>query len=93
MPVSGHSAKGMIQDTLIGPDWLTGGALGVEGSTLALIAVLTAGVALLAYAKNDRIGSLAWSTSRDFKRLPNATSSERAFSRLPTGAPFSLRSA
>lgn len=49
VPVSGHPGEGMIQGVLTGPNWLTGGAFGVEGSALALAAVLTAGIALLAY--------------------------------------------
>lgn len=54
VPVSGHPGKGMIQGVLTGPDWLTGGAFGVEGSALALAAVLAAGIALLAYAIKQR---------------------------------------
>lgn len=54
VPVSGHPAEGMIQGILTGPGWLTGGAFGVEGSALALAAVLAAGIALLAYAVKQR---------------------------------------
>lgn len=54
VPVSGHPGEGMIQGVLTGPTWLTGGAFGVEGSALALAAVLAAGIALLAYAVKQR---------------------------------------
>ena len=61
VPVSGHPGEGMIQGVLTGPTWLTGGAFGVEGSALALAAVLAAGIALLAYAvKRHQIVAPSW---------------------------------
>jgi membrane protease YdiL (CAAX protease family) len=60
VPVSGHPAKGMIQGVLTGPDWLTGGAFGVEGSALAVVAVLAGSAALLAYVTKERIVAPAW---------------------------------
>jgi uncharacterized protein len=46
VPVSGHEAKGWLQARLTGPDWLSGGAYGVEASVVALV-VWTLASALL----------------------------------------------
>lgn len=35
--VSGHEAKGLLQGAVSGPDWLTGGAYGLEGSVFTLV--------------------------------------------------------
>lgn len=37
--VSGHPAKGLMVGTLSGPDWLTGGAYGLEASILTALAM------------------------------------------------------
>ena len=34
VPVSGHAARGWIQVVPAGPEWLSGGAYGVEGSVV-----------------------------------------------------------
>jgi membrane protease YdiL (CAAX protease family) len=60
VPVSGFPAKGMIQGVLTGPNWLTGGVFGVEGSALAVVAVLVGSAALLAYVTKERIVAPAW---------------------------------
>jgi membrane protease YdiL (CAAX protease family) len=60
VPVSGHPAKGMVQGGLSGPDWLTGGSFGVEGSALAVAAVVLGSAALLAYVTRERIVAPAW---------------------------------
>lgn len=60
VPVSGHPAKGMVQGVLNGPDWLTGGAFGVEGSALAVLAVIAGSAALLAYVTKERIVAPPW---------------------------------
>ena len=60
VPVSGHPAKGMVQGVLTGPNGLTGGTFGVEGSALAVVAVLAGSAALLAYVTRERIVSPAW---------------------------------
>lgn len=39
LPTSGHPAKGLLQGQLSGPAWLSGGAYGVEGSALTLVAI------------------------------------------------------
>ena len=48
--VSGGHAKGLLQAKLSGPDWLTGGAFGAEGSVVAVAICAAAGVALVAKA-------------------------------------------
>jgi len=45
--VSGHEAKGLLQGTTSGPDWLTGGQYGLEGSVFTLIVLATVAAYLL----------------------------------------------
>jgi membrane protease YdiL (CAAX protease family) len=47
VPVSGHAARGWLQVSLPGPEWLTGGAYGVEGSVLTLLVWVVATVLML----------------------------------------------
>ena len=58
LAVSGQQGEGWLRGRLNGPDWLTGGAFGPEGSvvTLVLGLVATAGVLVLA---NHRTSSVA----------------------------------
>jgi hypothetical protein len=49
--VSGHQGNGLVQATLTGPGWLTGGAYGIEASVAGLAAVSLASVFLLALAR------------------------------------------
>ena len=49
--VSGHPAKGLLQGTLSGPEWLSGGAYGVEASVVALVVIAGASVGLLGVAR------------------------------------------
>jgi hypothetical protein len=37
----------LVQSTMIGPDWLTGGAFGVEASVVALLVCAAVGVTLI----------------------------------------------
>jgi uncharacterized protein len=37
VPVSGHAARGWLQVQMSGPEWLSGGAYGVEGSLATLV--------------------------------------------------------
>jgi membrane protease YdiL (CAAX protease family) len=46
-PISGGSAKGLIEGVLHGPDWLTGGSFGVEASVVAILVCLSAAVVML----------------------------------------------
>ncbi|KQV53840.1 MULTISPECIES: CPBP family intramembrane glutamic endopeptidase [unclassified Duganella] len=38
IPVSGHAARGWLQVQMAGPEWLSGGAYGVEGSLVTFLA-------------------------------------------------------
>jgi membrane protease YdiL (CAAX protease family) len=49
--VSGHRSSGLLQGTLVGPDWLTGGAYGLEASVVGLAAVSIASAFLIALAR------------------------------------------
>ena len=51
--VSGNEMQGWLHSELRGPDWLSGGAFGAEGSVVALAVCLVAGLLLLrsAYAR------------------------------------------
>ncbi len=49
--VSGTGAQnGLLEATTHGPDWLTGGAMGIEGSMITLVVGLAAGVVMLVLA-------------------------------------------
>jgi membrane protease YdiL (CAAX protease family) len=47
VPVSGHPVEGMIEARLSGPEWLSGGAFGLEASVIALVVCTAAGAWLL----------------------------------------------
>lgn len=47
VPVSGHEAKGWLLGSMDGPEWLSGGAYGVEASAMALMVWSVAGAPLL----------------------------------------------
>lgn len=47
VPVSGHAARGWLQVSMPGPEWLSGGAYGVEASALTLLVWGVAAVVLL----------------------------------------------
>lgn len=51
LPVSGHPGRGWIQVVTQGPDWLTGGSYGVEGSLVTLVGWGAAAVLLAAAAR------------------------------------------
>jgi membrane protease YdiL (CAAX protease family) len=60
--VSGGHTKGLLQAKLSGPDWLTGGAFGAEGSVVAVAICAAAGVALVAKAVlNGNVVQPFWS--------------------------------
>lgn len=48
--VSGFQAQGLLQASLSGPDWLTGGTFGVEASVISVCVCLTATAVLLGAA-------------------------------------------
>ncbi len=62
LAVSGHKVKeGLLTTELSGPDWLTGGAFGIEGSAVDVVFVVLASAAMLLLAKRrGRIVQPAW---------------------------------
>jgi membrane protease YdiL (CAAX protease family) len=50
LPTSGSPARGLLQGQLSGPEWLTGGAYGLEASVLTLAAYSLATALLLRHA-------------------------------------------
>jgi membrane protease YdiL (CAAX protease family) len=64
VPVSGHEANGWLYGSLSGPEWLSGGAYGVEASTMALVVWVAAGAILLrrVYSSGKFIPGLQRST-------------------------------
>lgn len=66
LAVSGHKVKtGLLETELSGPDWLTGGAFGIEGSAVDLVfAILATAAVLLLAARRGRIVQPAWRRGR-----------------------------
>jgi uncharacterized protein len=50
VPVSGFKDPGLAQSVLDGPEWMTGGAFGLEASVTAMLMATTAGCLLLYWA-------------------------------------------
>lgn len=50
VPVSGHEAKGWLHGSMSGPEWLSGGAYGVEASAMALLVWVVASALFLRLA-------------------------------------------
>ncbi|MBV8465727.1 MAG: CPBP family intramembrane metalloprotease [Burkholderiales bacterium] len=48
---SGKEAQGLLQTSVTGPDWLSGGAFGVESSVVTLVAIALLSIALFALPK------------------------------------------
>ncbi len=51
LPTSGHPARGMLQGQLSGPEWLTGGAYGLEASIVTFVVMGVATIVLLRLAQ------------------------------------------
>jgi len=66
LAVSGHKVKnGLLTTQLSGPDWLTGGAFGIEGSAVDLVLVLLASAAMvLLVQRRGRMVQPAWVRGR-----------------------------
>ncbi|MGI4719158.1 MAG: CPBP family intramembrane glutamic endopeptidase [Janthinobacterium lividum] len=47
LPTSGHPARGLLQGRLTGPEWLTGGAYGLEASVVTFVVMGAASIVLL----------------------------------------------
>jgi membrane protease YdiL (CAAX protease family) len=66
--VAGEGTQGLLQGQLTGPTWLSGGALGVEASVIAVVLVLAVGVYLLLRAsRQGRMMKAEWNKTN---RLP-----------------------
>jgi hypothetical protein len=65
LAVSGHKVKdGLLVTELSGPDWLTGGAFGIEGSAVDLAFLILASAAMLLLARRrGRIVQPCWRRS------------------------------
>ncbi|MES2947834.1 MAG: CPBP family intramembrane glutamic endopeptidase [Pseudomonadota bacterium] len=66
LAVSGHGVKqGLLVTELSGPDWLTGGASGIEGSAIDLVfAVLATAAVLVLAQRRGRIVQPAWARGK-----------------------------
>lgn len=51
--VSGHASKGLLQGRLLGPDWLSGGNYGAEGSLVALLVMAAVIAAMVWIIRRD----------------------------------------
>ncbi|QTN29235.1 CPBP family intramembrane metalloprotease [Rhodoferax sp. AJA081-3] len=62
LAVSGHEVKnGLLTTQLSGPDWLTGGAFGIEGSAVDLVLVVLASMVMVVLAqRKGRMVLPAW---------------------------------
>ena len=62
LAVSGHKVRdGLLVTEMNGPDWLTGGAFGIEGSAVDLTLLIAAGAAMLMMAwRRGRFVQPAW---------------------------------
>jgi len=61
VPVSGNPFVGMVEAGLYGPDWLSGGAFGLEASVIALVVATGAGLWMVwQAAKAGRIVKPLW---------------------------------
>ncbi len=49
--VSGGAARGLVQGKLVGPEWLSGGAFGVEASAVAVVTCTTMALVLVIAAR------------------------------------------
>ncbi len=65
-PVSGYQMQGLIVSSLNGPEWLTGGAFGLEASVVTLVLCTGVGIGITIYAiKHDKIVSPSFRATRD----------------------------
>jgi len=67
--VSGGDTKGLLQARFEGPDWLTGGAFGAEGSIVALAICAAAGILFVAQAvRRGHVVQPFWSAKRSIRQ-------------------------
>jgi hypothetical protein len=64
--VSGHVSQGLLQGSLLGPEWLAGGIFGVEGSAVTIVVISAAALYFLVRARwSDSIVRPYWRTRPD----------------------------
>jgi len=78
VPVSGHQAQGWLRGSMSGPEWLSGGVYGVEGSAAALLVWAAAAALLLRLAH----------TRGKFMRRPQPATQAQPFTDLARSAPL-----
>ena len=66
IPVSGFKADGWLLSTLSGPDWLTGGEFGLEGSVVmvAVCSLVTLGLLIIALRRGSLVACPPWQRLR-----------------------------
>lgn len=68
--VSGGATKGLLQAKLVGAEWLTGGAFGVEGSAVAVVVCASMALLLLIAAKRKgNVFQPFWSARRAARQV------------------------
>jgi membrane protease YdiL (CAAX protease family) len=75
VPVSGIKEVGLVEGRVQGPEWLSGGAFGLEASVIAMVVATAAGMAVLLLAiRRGRLVPPMWSPARRLagKRLEEA---------------------
>jgi len=66
VPVSGNPFVGMVESGLYGPDWLSGGAFGLEASVIAFVIATSAGIWMVwQAAKQGQIVKPMWIRDKD----------------------------
>jgi membrane protease YdiL (CAAX protease family) len=86
LPTSGIPMHGIFVGALAGPEWLTGGAFGVEASAVAVVLATAAGVVLLVMAaRRDRFVAPFW--RRRGSAAPLATTARSPVISGPAAAP------
>ena len=70
-PVSGFKAEGWLVSTLSGPDWLTGGEFGLEGSVVmvAVCSLITLGLLIVALRRGSLVPCRPWQRLRHRNEL------------------------
>lgn len=64
---TGVGTEGLLRSTMVGPRWLTGGTMGMEGSVVTIVVALVAGVLMLVMA--HRRGHLRPRVGRDAPQI------------------------
>ena len=68
--VSGFEVNGVVEAQMSGPDWLSGGAFGLEASVIALVVATSAGLVMLRMAgKRGEIVKPLWVKGEEAKAL------------------------